>query len=90
MARLPVPHKDTNVWGQLLNQYLRVEHDEDGTLLLRSDGTLDAKENNAYKSTDPALGTSDTYYPSQKAVKNYVDNQLTILEETTIAYATVL
>ena len=33
-------------------------------------------ENVANKSTDVALGTSDTKYPSQKAVKTYVDNQV--------------
>lgn len=30
-------------------------------------------ENSANKSTNPSLGTSDTAYPSQKAVKDYVD-----------------
>lgn len=34
-------------------------------------------ENIANKSTNTALGTSDTLYPSQKAVKTYVDNQIT-------------
>ena len=34
---------------------------------------LDLKENLANKSIDANLGTSDNLYPSQKAVKNYVD-----------------
>jgi hypothetical protein len=33
-------------------------------------------EDVANKSTDVNLGTSDTYYPSQKAVKTYVDTQI--------------
>jgi hypothetical protein len=37
---------------------------------------LNSKENLSNKSTDIALGTSDALYPSQKAVKSYVDNQL--------------
>lgn len=34
---------------------------------------LDGKENVSNKSTNTSLGTSDTLYPSQKAVKTYVD-----------------
>ena len=34
---------------------------------------LNGKENIANKSTNTSLGTSDTLYPSQKAVKTYVD-----------------
>ena len=37
---------------------------------------LDLKEDVANKSTDVNLGTSDTLYPSQKAVKEYVDGKL--------------
>lgn len=32
MARLPVPGNDTDSWGTLLNDFLRVAHHEDGTL----------------------------------------------------------
>lgn len=32
MPRLPVPGSDTNRWGHVLNQYLRVAHTEDGSL----------------------------------------------------------
>ena len=57
-----------------------------GTLSNQTDlqSALDAKEdvlgftpeNVANKSTSTSLGTSDTLYPSQKAVKAYVDNQV--------------
>lgn len=30
MARLPIPGADSDTWGELLNEFLRVEHEEDG------------------------------------------------------------
>lgn len=30
MARLPQPGADNEIWGELLNEFLRVEHDEEG------------------------------------------------------------
>lgn len=44
---------------------------------------LDAKENLSNKSTNTSLGTSDTNYPSQKAVKTYVDNRTLTWSEVT-------
>ena len=46
------------------------------------DQDLSGKEDVTNKSTDNALGSSDTLYPSQKAVKEYVDN-LVLLRPTT-------
>jgi hypothetical protein len=37
---------------------------------------LNGKENAINKSTDTALGTSDVLFPTQNAVKTYVDNQV--------------
>lgn len=48
---------------------------------------LDDKEDLSNKSTDTNLGTSDTLYPSQKAVKDYVDAAITT---ATIPDATTL
>lgn len=31
MARLPIPGSDDGAWGQILNEYLEVEHNPDGT-----------------------------------------------------------
>ena len=31
MARLPVPGSDNDIWAELLNEFLRVSHNEDGT-----------------------------------------------------------
>jgi hypothetical protein len=42
MTRLPTPGQDDGDWGELLNNYLLQEHSADGTLKIRSDGTLNA------------------------------------------------
>lgn len=47
MARLPVVGGDNGAWGQILNEYLGVEHNADGSLKLRTDGTLSAADVNA-------------------------------------------
>lgn len=41
MARLPTPGSDSGSWGEILNEYLTVEHNADGTL--KSTGTLASK-----------------------------------------------
>ena len=41
MARLPVPYSDNEVWGGVLNNYLLVAHNEDGTL--KDAGVIAAK-----------------------------------------------
>ncbi len=46
--------------------------DTDGTVALTSD--IAGKEDLSNKSTNTSLGTSDTLYPSQNAVKTYADN----------------
>lgn len=41
MARLPNPGQDAGAWGSILNDFLSVEHNADGTLKIRSSGDLD-------------------------------------------------
>ncbi|HUC89994.1 MAG TPA: hypothetical protein VMR45_04285 [Patescibacteria group bacterium] len=41
MTRLPIQGSDDGLWGKILNDYLSVEHNSDGTLKLS--GTLNAK-----------------------------------------------
>ena len=48
----------------------------DGDWSISNVGLGYVPENVANKSTDVSLGTSDIYYPSQNAVKTYVDNQV--------------
>lgn len=38
MNRLPTPGGDNGNWGQILNDYLSVEHNPDGSLKVRSEG----------------------------------------------------
>lgn len=42
MARLPEPGEDKGTWGDILNAFLSVEHNDDGTL--KDSGTLAGKE----------------------------------------------
>ena len=55
MTRLPTPGGDDNTWGNILNDFLSVEHATDGSLKLRSDGTLSGKEDKTNK------GAADGY-----------------------------
>lgn len=41
MARLPNPGSDDGAWGTILNDFLTTEHNTDGTLKLRTDGTFE-------------------------------------------------
>lgn len=38
MTRLPIPGGDNGNWGKILNDYLSVEHNPDGSLKVRSEG----------------------------------------------------
>lgn len=65
MARLPVPGSDDNVWADLLNEYLLVSHNDDGTQRVESIpphsvelGDLDVK-NNADQNISDLVLTND-------------------------------
>lgn len=49
---------------------------------------LDAKEAAANKSTDTSLGTSDTLFPTQKAVKTYVDGIIAAANAMVLKWST--
>ena len=66
---------------------IKLSGDLGGTADLPTVPDLVNKENLVNKSTDIALGTSDVLYPTQNAVKSYVDTQITsvtIPDATTI------
>jgi len=72
VARLPVPGSDTNHWGEVLNDYLEVAHNADGSLkdqavidgaLPKSGGTL----------TGPLTLAADPSSALQASTKQYVD-----------------
>jgi hypothetical protein len=49
MTRLPTPGQDNGIWGQILNDYLSVEHNADGTLKQAADiANAARKPNNAF------------------------------------------
>ena len=56
MARLPTPGADNGTWGSVLNEYLDVEHNTDGTLKKAADITL--AKNNAATALSTAQGAA--------------------------------
>jgi hypothetical protein len=85
MARLPIPGQDDGTWGDLLNEFLGVEHNPDGTL--KSSGSLGAKANDAavvHLSGAESVAGTKTFQASpvvptptlgsQAANKTYVDS----------------
>jgi hypothetical protein len=73
MTRLPTPGSDDGTWGNVLNDFLGVEHAIDGVLKIRTDGTLA----NFY--TKPSGGIPATDMTSG------VQTQLNAAGKTTIA-----
>lgn len=67
MARLPVPGSDDGTWGQLLNDYLSVAHDTDGTLKANAvdasamqDSSIPAAKLNVSGGVDGQMLTKDS------------------------------
>ena len=64
MARLPEPRSDKGRWGDLLNEYLRVAHNDDGTP--KSTPSFDSSAFVAgvgpYTSSVPARPTEDSAF----------------------------
>lgn len=71
MSRLPQPGADERIWGDLLNDFLRQEHNDDGSLRLRGDGTLDA----FYQKPSGGIPSSDL----SPALQQKIDNASLIL-----------
>jgi len=85
MARLPVPGSDSNTWGDVLNGFLTVEHNADGTL--KTNGTIATKANDnavVHNTGDETVAGIKTFTSSpivptpttgtQAATKAYVDS----------------
>ena len=68
MTRLPAPGSDSGQWGVILNDFLNVEHATDGTLKIRTDGTLVT----AGSATPAALGTAAAGASAQVAHQDHV------------------
>lgn len=74
--RLPIVDSDDGTWGDILNEFLEVAHNNpDGTLKSSAVSGAGA-EMTSNKDTDGTLAAnSDSKYPSQKAVKTYADTK---------------
>ncbi len=85
MSRLPTPGQDSGSWGTILNDFLAVEHNSDGTL--KSSGSLAAKADDTavvHKSGAETITGIKTFSASpivptpssgtQAATKAYVDS----------------
>ena len=58
MARLPTPGGDNGNWGTILNTFLSVEHNADGTL--KKDGTIASAEQTANKAKASGYASLDS------------------------------
>lgn len=58
VARLPVPGRDGGLWGDLLNDFLSIEHNDDGSLKIRSDlADINASLSNKVEATNATTFT---------------------------------
>ncbi|HSD55925.1 MAG TPA: hypothetical protein VLA92_02110 [Candidatus Saccharimonadales bacterium] len=57
MARLPNPGSDNGLWGDLLNAFLSVEHNADGSLKVRTDGTISSPTVTSIQLNDASAAT---------------------------------
>ncbi len=87
MARLPVPGSDSGSWGDVLNDYLSVEHNPDGTL--KAGGTIATKADDSTvvhnTGTETIAGTKTFSSPvivatptasNHATTKTYVDSSV--------------
>lgn len=87
MARLPTPGSDDGIWGSVLNEFLSVEHNSDGSLKIL--GSLNAKADNDsvvhIQGTETINGaktfTASSSFPTptqpaHAATKSYVDGMV--------------
>ncbi|MEK7153541.1 MAG: hypothetical protein AAB834_06330, partial [Patescibacteria group bacterium] len=66
MTRLPIPGRDGGLWGDLLNDFLSIEHNDDGSLKLRTEVVFVNTENTFTKRliiNDPGAGAATLQLP---------------------------
>lgn len=71
MARLPSPGSDQNIWGDILNEFLSVEHNSDGTL--KSGGSLSSYAPLTGATFTGAVNVPTPTTPANATTKAYVD-----------------
>lgn len=79
MPRLPTPGGDSGSWGDILNSFLAIEHNSDGSLKLRADPLLTDKY------TKPAGGIPKTDLAS--AVQTSLTSADTAVQASTVGQA---
>ncbi len=72
MARLPVPGSDKGTWGEVLNEFLSVEHNADGTL--KPGGTLGAYAPKANPTFTGVVTVPTPTNATDAVTKAYADN----------------
>jgi hypothetical protein len=80
-AALSHTHTTANITGldATLQSFAPITHSHNTSQVTGLDAALTARELVTNKSTVVTLGSSDTLYPSQKAVKTYTDTQISTL-----------
>jgi hypothetical protein len=74
MARLPIPGEDKGVWGDILNEYLLIEHNSDGTL--KSGGSLGSYAPLSSPTFTGMVTVPSPTNPTDAVTKQYVDSAL--------------
>ncbi len=77
MARLPVPGQDEGTWGDLLNEYLEVAHNEDGTI-----NTVQLEED--FQKVGAVLALSDYEMTGEERFVLCLTGNLTLPDASTI------
>ena len=71
IPRLPEPGADEDEWGDILNQFLEVEHEADGTL--KTNGTLGAYAPLASPTFTGSVTVPEPTDDAHATTKGYVD-----------------
>jgi len=79
MARLPTPGSDSGTWGNVLNEFLEVAHNTDGSLkdtgaVMETDTTTAAMQ--FVVDEDDMVSNLATKVPTQQSVKAYSDSSI--------------
>lgn len=77
MARLPSPGGDAGSWGDILNTYLAVEHNTDGTLKKADDITQALQDAaDAQSTADAAQSTANSAQSTANAASTSITNDV--------------
>ncbi len=81
MSRLPNPGSDNGIWGDVLNDFLLVEHNSNGSLKLRTEGLFELASNK---------GQASGYAPLNSTSKVPAANLPVALPPVTLTDATTI